>query len=294
MQQLTASRLVAVVLTFALANALPARGAFSSVIIGIALGHYVLGYAYGRDQLVASFGAVSSAIALLTLVAIGAASYYAGVSIIWPFALHHALNEVFLLDRFTTNARAFLIRLLRGAGFAFHIALYIVFVRASFTFWHHVNHLLVFLAVAGALYAGALFAARRLLSVRELVGHTLVEVVMLGVLALSFRAEINVLHVACYHFAQWAIFPATQMASRTRYRALVIYITATVVVTAACIAVSPLHLMPWVLSAATFHMLFNLFSHIHITTSFVLSRTNPLFVWRAADALRPKKVLHEA
>ena len=109
---------------------------------------------------------------------------------------------------------------------------------------------------------------------------------MLAVLTLSFSTSINVLHVACYHFAQWAIFPATQMATHKRFRGLVIYITATVLITAAFIAISPLHLTPWVLTASAFQLLFNLFSHIHITTAFLLSCTNPWFVTRAAAALQ--------
>ena len=128
--------------------------------------------------------------------------------------------------------------------------------------------------------------ARRDLSFREIIGHTAAELAGLALLYASFQTNVSVIHIACYHFTFWALFPAVQMAGAKRYRGLAIYTVATVALTAAIAAIAPMLGGPATLSMTAFTRLFNLQSFIHITLAFVLSRTNPRFIVRAAEMLQ--------
>jgi hypothetical protein len=292
MLQLTAARLIAVGLVVGLAKMAPVPGVFAASVLSIAFGHYLLGLAYSRPQVMKAMSTWRGGTVLITLFGCGALLYAANVNIVWMFALHHAINEAFMLDRFTASARDNTVRWLRGAGFLFHLALYLAFVRRVVPIHHSTDWMLALLAISTVFYAGTLLGARRLLTVRELAGHTVVELVGLAVLALSFQTNVSVIHIAGYHFAVWAVFPAMQMAQARRYRGLAIYVAATAAVTGAFLAISPLRFTPWALAAAPFAMLFAFLSHIHITISFMLSRTNPWFITRLAEALQRPLALH--
>lgn len=286
MLQLTACRLAAIAVTIALLKVAPVPGIFAVSVFAIAFGHYLLTYVYSRAQIGKALSSWRSAVALAALVGIGVLCYLRNINIVWTFAIHHALTEVFMLDRFTVRSRETVVRYVRGAGFVFHLALYLAFVRRLVPIANAADLTLGFLAVATVGYAAALLAARRLLSMSELVGHTTVELAGLALLFVSFRTNVSVMHIACYHFVLWAVFPAVQMAGARRYRGLATYVAATVAVTSVFVLISPLQLTAFTLSQQSFTKLFALFGQIHITQSLLLSRTNPWFVNRLGESLQ--------
>lgn len=286
MIQLTVIRLLSIVLTVAMAKASPNVRFYQALVFAIALGHFVVGYLYSKPQIVRAASTWRSALAAAALIFAGLYMYWAQNNVVWYFALHHALNETFILDRFTANAKAASVRVLRGAGFVFNLALYLAFVRRQVPLAHGESLVLIGIVAATVCYGGAMLYARRALAIREVVGHTAVEIAGLALLYVSFRTNISVIHIACYHFTFWALYPAAGMIDAKRYKGVLLYSALTVAITALFVAVSPIALAPWSFTPIAFTQLFAVQSFVHISLAFLLSRTNPQFIVRASEALQ--------
>lgn len=254
--------------------AFPRGRPYLSFVWSFAFCHYLMALWYSRPPIRAALGNRAGWPWLAVLAGVGTASYLAGVELSLYFGIHHALNEAFMLDRVTRQRSDPRVRLVRGAGFVFHMTAFFCLTGTTTTllfepWW------LWSLPVAGGLYAWTLLRARPVLSRREMADHLLFEaaLVPLAVAVVASGTTLNVYDVSLYHFLFWTLFPARSMWQRGTSMAP--YWAATVLLLGGFFVFSPIAIVDPHFGRAEFRHAFTLLSFVHITMSVAISNANP-------------------
>jgi hypothetical protein len=271
------ARLASVVLTAVLFSLL-SKTSFVWVTYSLGFSHYALSLHYSRDQ-VMGLARRGVALPMVLLVSLGAGLYWTRFSLLAYFAIHHAFNEGYLL-RDSTPSRDTRAAQFRGSAALLHLCLYLVLLR-------HEPELpftgaalpLALLLVSYAVFGVCLVRLRPLTTGTDIVQSCAFEVIALGLVVASFYTRFTFLQLVLYHFILWALLPLEKM----RVRGIphfAEYVGLQVLVTAAFVALSPIGLHWTRANPVSFAQQFILWSYIHITASFALSRAHPDWIIR--------------
>ena len=290
LQRLASIGVVALVAWFT-----PEMTTWLSVVIGVAIGHYLLSLFYAKSQIARVCGNPRTLVPLVVVTLAAALSYAANFSLLIVFGVHHVFNEVYLRDRAlhlpdTSAASRF-----RLASIVLNFFIYFAAVR-HYPDLQFIPPAILFAGLIAAYCAffATVIALRQSLTPVRLVDACFFELFGLALIAFSFSAPIRVFHVSLYHFVFWGIYPLSQMASRSRTE-MWRYIALNIGATAAGIAISPIGFLPFHFGMPLWIAQFRFVSFVHIFSSFAISRAHPQWItrWfetRAEIALQPVAV----
>ncbi len=294
--RLSSMRLSAIAITLTIAVALRDDTHWRSVVLSLGFGHYLLSLWYARAKFATVASVWSTALPMMAAIAGGAALYFGRFPLVVYFAVHHVFNEVYVSSDILKNLSDRQQVIYRASAIPLQTLLYFYILRTEppIRFMNH-DVLLASLIVAYVCYFNVLVWLRKSLAARELVELSILEIVGLGVVAVSFFVPIRFLDVVCYHFVFWWFYPAVKLAAKSR-SAVFAYATQTASLVAVSFLLSPAGLIgDYPFRDSIYLKQFILWSHIHITSAFFLSAAHPAWIRRwftqrelSARSVRPQ------
>jgi hypothetical protein len=273
-------RFAAIAITFLLILALPGTANWVAAVFSLGFGHYLLSIAYARGKVRASLASPLAAVPLLLSIVIALGLYASKFSLLVYFGLHHIFNEVYLVGRNTPDTPSTAQTRFRASALVLHVFIYCTLLRRLDPF----NDIAAQYWFAGSVLAYCafffcLFQVRAEMNRRRLVDNSAMEIAAIFLLIFVPPDKVSLITVVCYHFILWIFLPLPQL-SRAGSSAVGKYLAATVLLTGAALVLSPLGPMDYPIRQSIFRDQFYLWSYIHITSSFVLSRNHPAWITR--------------
>ncbi len=274
------SLLVTAAVVFALAGH---RSVFQWFTYSMGFVHYVLALRYSTRQLAQATGSLAHGLALLALIFLAASMYIGNISLVVYFGIHHSFNEAYRHAPGGDRAPLIPALFLQAAAYAFVLQGDGAFVGTNET------AVAAVLASAIAVYAVWIMRDIGTATPTRLASICAPELAAVLLVLVSLFVRIEFLHVVLYHFVVWSILPVQQIRRRGPY-SLAGYVAASVLMTVAFLALSPIGPDAIRINPVRFTDLFLLGSYAHITLSFALSDAHPdwmIRVFRAGPSRRP-------
>jgi hypothetical protein len=276
----TLFRIAGIALVVCAATLAPDRSAFKAVIFSLGLAHYVTAIAYAKRPIRQAWSSRTPRLLLLGTVGASLLAFQQNLSLVLLFGLHHAFNEVYVLDRWTNlqpDASApDRVRRLRTAGVWFNLLAYLVILRKNREV-AFINDYVLYLGLIVSLvfFVRALMELRPAMKPATLLDNCGLELLALVGVALSFRYQFLFLDIVAFHFCAWLLYPLPAIAKRgtagvTRFYAL------TAALTLGFLALSEIG--PY--AQRTFRIWFLVGSYLHIITAVAISDAHPGWIRR--------------
>jgi hypothetical protein len=257
---------------------LPGQQVFKTFVSVIGFTHYFVSLWYGRHHAIAALKNSRGLSMSVALLAAGYALYHIKFPLVIYFAVHHAFNEVYLLDRTVAGLRSRPWAIYRVSAVSMHFFIFcaILHRNASFAqlpvwvYWTGIG-----LSLIGYLYG--LSRVAPLADQKVLPSVILFDslAVLLAGLALIWR--ITFLQVLCYHFFYWTFFPIRKMISGPRFN-LAGYAALTLGSLLVFYVLSPFGHFRSPEAIKVFSEQFILWGYVHITLSFAMSLAQPSWI----------------
>ena len=258
-------------------------------VYGFGLCHYFLSYVYSSRQIRQILHDPSSWLPFSATILLGASLYFGKFPLLIYFGVHHAFNEVYLLDRTLPTETRGRIRSLRTAGVFLNAFAYLFILRgrAEMQGIPH-SFLLAGLLISSVCFAWVLYRSSGLLNKDEMIDNCFLEICYLPLIAASFFIKLTLTHFVCYHILFWAIYPVPKF-SRSGANSLRLYLAATFLALLPIYLFSPYGIVRYPLPGSFFDHQFYFWSYVHITTSFALSSAHPAWIarWFRFPAAQP-------
>ena len=247
-----------------------------------AFSHYLIGALYSRKIIFSLLASPKAYLPLALLCLTGWFAYKESFSLLLYFGLHHALSEGYLKQRFfNIQASAELLSRLQASSFWLHLSGFFLLVRSDPTLYraYYLKPALIIFIIALTYFVYRIWHDRAIFkqtSILKLCGS---ELVLLGLLGVSFFYPISFLQVVFYHFTLWALLPYLRAGSPNAIRPLAFYTLLTLASLAVIVYYSPYY----VPISSRYHLFedwFILLSYAHITLSFAISNANPEWINR--------------
>lgn len=277
----TLFRIAGIVLVVFMVKLSPNVRTFNALTYSLGLAHYTAAILYSRGPVQRAWSAPGRRMILVGAVLVSLLAWREGLPLVLLFGLHHAFNEVYVLDRLSPPERAEAaapgaLARLRGAGVVLNLALYLTVLRGHEDIVF-VPPALLFAATAvtGLFFVWALISTRRTMTLSTLIDRCGLEVIGLGFLALSFAMPITFLEIVAYHFFTWLMYPLPMLARRGRVR------VTRFLLLSACLTLGFLvfsRIGVW--STRSFLTWFLVGSYVHIITSVAVSDAHPAWIRR--------------
>lgn len=272
------SRIMAVLLTLALAVWLDDWDRWVGFVISFGFAHYLLSLYYARPRIVTLVQDGNMLIPLLGLGMLLALVVFMRFPLEIYFGIHHACNEAYL-RRYHGRGRSLGGSLAAARGL-FHLAAYLCILRIDPqvavvpepALWS-------FLAVATvALAHQSLLAARQEgAGLAAALRDSSVEWLVLLAVGASLFVQITFLQLVMYHFVLWTIVPIPMLRQRGR-GPLVEYGLLSAGALLLFLGLTVMQLLGGRASLAFWYAQFYFWSYVHITTSFALSSAHPAWI----------------
>jgi hypothetical protein len=272
----TLTRIAAVLLTALLVGATQGGGSlFRMVVFTVGFSHYFMALVFSTRPAALAVSRPSGRLATLILIVGGTALYFHAFPLLQYFGIHHAFNDVYMLDRTVQPVTAAALRRLRTAAVALHGFAYLFVLRNDpHLDWVNPTAVLLCLVVSAGVFSSLLYRARSMFSRRELVDNVSGEVLALLLAAASLVVGISFLQIVAYHFVFWFLYPLPKLL-RSGRGAVYRYVGLSGAVLLVAFLCSPLGVVAYRPSGSLFANQFILWSYVHITLSFALSTANP-------------------
>jgi len=273
-------RLLSVVVTLCLVMTVSNYNYWLALLIGLGFTHYALSIYYASSKIRELGFSSEFTIPLISLAGLCSLVYFLKFPLEVYFGLHHAFNEAYLKRRGSPNQTAHS-ELLASRRCLLHLTVYFFILRGD----SHLTQIPQWLIWGFVVFAGLAYG----LKVRELArdkaaaflwsDHS-IELGLMVVLLLSLFFKITFFQIVFYHFVLWMLLPLPMMKQKGRASleqyllltaaGLLLYYGGLIVFAPTQFSVA----LAFVLSQ------FYLWSYIHITTSFALSSSHPLWIVR--------------
>ncbi len=267
---------------FLTGSQVPFNDRWDSFVYSLAFGHYLLSLIFSKRQVREIAAEPGFAWKVAGLLVLGGLFYYRqGFPLLLYFGIHHALNEVYQLERVTLGKKNPDIVSFRYAGIAVSLSVFLFLVRKQlFLDRAHPENPFPVEWLAGAVimsYAVYFYRFRRVamtMSRTERIDNCAAEVVYLALIFVSTQYQIRSNDVVAYHFLYWMMQPLPAL-SKKGVAQVANYIGMTALLFLVFFIVSPLGPIPYPLRESWFHKQFIFWSYFHITLTFALSNSNP-------------------
>jgi len=205
---LTAIRLLALVSVGVVYSLMPGKIAWESFVYSTAISHYLLSIYYSKKQISKVLSQPQSILPLFMVLGLGSWVIYTNFPLVIYFGIHHVFNEVYILKKEMPAEKHPWLRPLRLGGLLLHLSAYFFLVR------NHQNLqgidpsiFLAALIVSGIFFIGALLHARKILTVRQFIDHSLLEIIFLILCVASNFYVFQANQIVAYHFVFWFYYP---------------------------------------------------------------------------------------
>ncbi|MHC4844643.1 MAG: hypothetical protein ACYTCU_00625 [Planctomycetota bacterium] len=277
----TLFRIAGIALVVCAATLSPDRSTFKAIIFSLGLAHYVTAILYAKRPIRNAWSGTTPRILLLATVGASLLAFQQGVSLVLLFGLHHAFNEVYVLDRWTNlepsgAGPAGGVSRLRTAGVWLNLLAYLVILRKNREVEFINDYVLyVGLLVSLVVFARALLALRPSMTPATLLDNCGLELLALVGVGLSFKFQFLFLDIVAFHFCAWLLYPLPAIAKGgsagvARFYAL------SVALTLGFLGLSEIG--PY--SQRTFRVWFLVGSYLHIITAVAISSAHPRWIRR--------------
>jgi hypothetical protein len=293
MSSITQARLLGLAATMTLGTLTPNWDSYTAIVFALGISHYILSYTYAGSRLRNLAGRrrlwLPSATVLLIGLTIAITPVQGGLyaKLLIYFGLHHVINEGYSSGRSVDALNA---SGLRGWRIALHSGTYLACTCNDWTLlW--VDRSLIWLLLAVVALGFSIALARRSVALRlgQLVDESWFDFgsVLLGVATLNGWLYVDYLDVVLYHFLFWALYPFANLARRDEFQPMRLVAMNAALTTAALLfsALGPFGLTVNLLFTSVFYAL----SYLHITTSFILSSTNPMWLRRFFEPVQVQR-----
>ncbi len=277
------------VLAVALTAALVAYSAgnanfWFSVVFSLAFCHYLLALWYGRRHIVALAVQPAALLVLAEVLTLAYALYQGGFPLAAYFAVHHAFNEVYLRHARLPNELVAPMRLQLFSSITLHICVVLILIRLP-----HLEFLFpvlwVLLIGSVGVWLSSLNRYWSRLDNSQRVDQVMLELIVLGLLPISWYYQLTLVQIICYHVIFWTLYPLLRMVGQRQVGPTIGYLVLTGIVVAGFLAISPIGVYELKVRPDLFYSQFILWSWIHITLAFATSTAHPRWItrWFAAS-----------
>ena len=278
MPVLSLIRVVSISSVALIAMQLPDETTFKSVVFSVGFGHYFMALLYSKRQISQVLGQTYSYLPLAAVLIAGTALYQYEYPLVIYFAVHHAFNEVYVLDHPIAGKNSSELKGFRASGIFLHLFVYFLILRDRPDLqFLDTRFLLIGLAVSSLSFIYFLNSIRGSMKISEMIDHCSFELIGLFLATVSFFIEITFMQIIFYHFMFWILYPMPRVLKRGRSE-LLRYFILTLVITVPFIMVSPLGIYSYDLYTSPFFAHFMMWSYLHITISFALSEAHPSWI----------------
>lgn len=254
--------------------------AWLSMVYILGFGHYFMSLLYSKKQVKQVLERPYSRWSLVGLFLLGFFTYRYQFPLVIYFGIHHAFNEVYLLNRTIRPQVQDQIKALRTAGVLLNFLVYLFLLRGYPELQlMNAKIILFFVSFSYVFFFYILFKLRTDLKVLELIDNCALEVLSIFFLIGSFFFSIRFTDIVCFHFFFWMLYPVPKLI-RTERLALYRYLGLTILTLVPAFLLSPYGLVSYGLQGSFFQNQFILWSFIHITVSFALSDSHPAWITR--------------
>jgi len=270
--RLAAFSLTAIFILFTLTNYL----VFELCVYLIGLGHFYISLIYSSRQIKTVINQpFGSLVFVFILLISGSILYSIKFPLVWFFGIHHAFNEVYLLDQTISPKDGLRIKALRTSGVFLHSSVYFFVLRENHDMtYFNPGLLFLIMILAFAAFFISFYKSKQNFNSSEIIDNCAGEVFLILPVVASFFFNIQFLHVVLYHFIFWWFYPLPKII-RSEKKQLLRYLGITTFFLFAFYIWSPLGPVYYDLKGSAFYTHFIHWSYIHITISFALSSANP-------------------
>jgi hypothetical protein len=276
----TIFRVLAIGITAFLYNMMPSEDAFKALLASLAMAHFSLSYVYAKRQFTQLFMAPVPLIPIAVVVGLAAGLFAYGFSLVFYFWIHHIFNETYLMGRNSPTGDRTEERLFRASTLVVH----------SFAYFAVLNHTNVLkdidpayfywgFAFSYILFLYSLYKVKSTIPRASFIDNCAFELFLPLLVVFSLYREISFYSVICYHVVFWCFIPLPNLLKAGADKARN-YIVLNIGLTVLFIALSPIGFVNYPLKGSFFFSQFILWSFLHISTSFALSRSQPAWITR--------------
>jgi len=263
-----------------------------TIVFTLGICHYALALVYSQKQINQVLKQSYSLLPLAAIICMGTLFYKYPLPLVIFFGVHHAFNEIYLLDRTVPGQDPLKLKTLRTTGVLFHLLAYLFILRNHVDLSHYPAQvfggltlvcLIAFAVLFMKLYPG--------LKPQEIINNCAGEIATVFLIGVSLFIKLTFLQVVLYHFLFWMIYPLPNLIKHNKpqfHR----YLSVTILMHALIFAISPLGLVGYEIHGSVFSSQFYIWSYLHITLSLALSDANPQWIanWFQPRAIRPAVV----
>lgn len=247
----------------------------------VVFSHYILAIYYSRHYIADIFRLPENYLPFAVLLIGGTGLYLIGVSALYVFALHHALNESYIRLRYQSKSLPEKrLNLIQPVGFFLHLSAYMVLARVQLLekspaeFWFYLS----LVGILMVLYFGLILRAKAHFTASQLITVLFAELALVPLLLVDhFLYDFNYMQIIFYHVVFWVFFPGGNILSSGKKGAFSWYVLLTVVSIGAFVVTSPLYTKDWS-HFITYREQFVIWSYFHIFSSFAFSKANPAWI----------------
>jgi hypothetical protein len=278
-------RILSILIVIAASRLTGSSAMLFAATVATALAHLILSVVYSRKQLAGIRGDKRSTWLLIAGVPASMGMYFGGYSMGLYFAIHHVFNEVYSVRNSADVVDGGNLRLWRLIMASFVVAT----AMRTYEAIQSVDARLLFagLAISYLVYLVKLINRRSHIGgFTGVLGAMGFECIGLGAVAISLVAQINIIHLAFYHFVFWSIYPIVGLMKKSALAPLR-FVAANVVLSVLFWGISPFGYAPWRFEISQWVVIFQFFTFIHITSAFSLSAAHPQWIRRIFQPLEP-------
>lgn len=181
---------------------------FMIVVMCATFVHYLLVFAYSKEQLLWTLRQRRSTAGLSVLTILALLCSRGNLNLLAAiFGIHVVFNEVYLLHRVNLRPLWHHLGLFRTSSCVFAILLYAIALRQVFSvFQFPLMPLCVAAAIAGLIFAFALFKARAVISAKSFIDLCSLNIIAAILVAISMFTKVDVFDVVLFHVAFLTIY----------------------------------------------------------------------------------------
>lgn len=260
---------------------------FRMTVFVLAFAHYFMALWYSRNHWKNIFRSTRVLLASTGVLLAGALLYQFHFPIVIYFAIHHAFNEVYMMERTVDGFRRPSWKVFRASAVAFHLFAYgMILHQQAVLAQLPIAFYCAGLALSLVAYLYGLSRVVHELDRKTLIDFALFDAGILLLAGLSMIYRFSFAQVILYHFLYWTFYPLGKMMNGPR-QGLWQYGALTMVAIAFFYALSPMSFLESAMSVKEFTHQFVMWGYVHITVSFILSTTQPAWINRFFRAPLP-------
>jgi len=280
---------------------------FYSIYFAIAMAHYLGGVIYSRHQATQVFSNQRAALFFLFLIPLSLLVFYAKVSPVMYFGIHHVLTEIYMANRFVGKEGSSEKNTLMATRIPMLTFCYLYLMRYSPEFPPFLPVIFIKLGVIVSIpgfLVHAYLTWTKDKKIRILQRFIIFEIAMLivwSILLATVHRQIGIDHVIFYHGVCWFLYPLPKIMKSEKWD-FVKFSAAVIIPAGLALGLTPLGESMGYMLAGSAQILdvkgmrtsIMFWGYLHISLSFALSSSNPVWIRKLYNIMPGSPALKRA